>query len=243
MVLGPLAGAFADRLDRRWTLVLGDVLRGVLFVTIPLVGTLGWLYAATVLIECLALFWMPAKDATIPNLVPRKRLEAANQISLVATYGTAPVAAIVFAGMALPPACSTGLRAVVRPRPDLGRICVNAATFLVSGLVILRLDIPPSPGAGSTRARAACWRTIVDGWRFVGRTPVVRGLVVGMLGAFGAAGFVVGLAQTFVTDLGAGQAGLRRALRRPSSSASPAACGSARGCWRASRADGCSGCR
>ena len=35
----------------------------------------------------------------------------------------------------------------------------------------------------------------------------MRGLVIGMLGAFGAAGFVVGLSQTFVQDLGAGQAG------------------------------------
>src|SRR3954453_23301083 len=101
VLLGPLAGAVADRLDRRWTLVLGDVLRFALFATIPLIGTLTWLYVATVLIECVALFWMPAKDATIPNLVPPKRLETANQISLVATYGTAPVAAVVYAALAL----------------------------------------------------------------------------------------------------------------------------------------------
>jgi dTMP kinase len=50
-------------------------------------------------------------------------------------------------------------------------------------------------------------RLIIDGWKYVGSTPVVRGLVLGMLGAFAAAGFVIGLAQTFVQDLGAGQAG------------------------------------
>ena len=33
-------------------------------------------------------------------------------------------------------------------------------------------------------------RLIIDGWKFVGSTPVVRGLVLGMLGAFAAAGFV-----------------------------------------------------
>ena len=37
----------------------------------------------------------------MPNLVPRKRLEAANQLSLVATYGTAPVAALAFSGLVL----------------------------------------------------------------------------------------------------------------------------------------------
>ena len=206
VLLGPLAGAFADRLDRRWTLVLGDVLRGLLFITIPLVGTLGWLYAATVLIECLALFWMPAKDATIPNLVPHKRLEAANQISLVATYGTAPLAAIVYAGMALATGTVKDFVPWFALDPISVAIYVNAATFIVSGLVILRLDIPPSPGREHTR-ESSVLATILDGWRFVGRTPVVRGLVIGMLGAFGAAGFVVGLSQTFVQDLGAGQAG------------------------------------
>ena len=53
-------------------MVVGDVVRGALFVSIPIVGTLEWLYIATVLIECAALFWMPAKEATVPNLVPRQ---------------------------------------------------------------------------------------------------------------------------------------------------------------------------
>ena len=32
------------------------------------------------IIEAISLVWLPAKDATIPNLVPRDKLEAANQI-------------------------------------------------------------------------------------------------------------------------------------------------------------------
>jgi dTMP kinase len=206
VLLGPLAGALADRLDRRWTLVLGDLARFALFASIPLVGTLPWLYTATLLIECFALFWMPAKDATVPNLVPRRRLEAANQISLVATYGSAPVAAAVYSGLAL-------LDGVVRhlvPNWHLSPVEValwfNALTFLISALTIMRLDIPRGriPSGGK---QAGVIRSIVEGWRFVGGTPVVRGLVLGMLGAFAAAGFVVGLAQTYVSDLGAGQPG------------------------------------
>src|SRR6185312_3184787 len=89
--------------------------------------------------------------------------------------------------------------------PIVVAIYLNSLTFLVSGLVIWRLDIPPSPARAHIRESSVV-TTILDGWRFIGRTPLVRGLVLGMLGAFAAAGFVIGLSQTFVQDLGAGQA-------------------------------------
>ena len=46
----------------------------------------------------------------------------------------------------------------------------------------------------------------MDGAKFVSSSKVVRGLVVGMIGAFVAAGAVIGLARTFVGDLQAGDA-------------------------------------
>ena len=42
LVMAPIAGWIADRLDRRVTLIWGDYVRGALFLTIPLVGTLWW---------------------------------------------------------------------------------------------------------------------------------------------------------------------------------------------------------
>jgi dTMP kinase len=204
VLFGPLAGVVADRLPRRWTLVYGDVLRFLLFASIPLVGTLWWLYVATVLVEVVGLFWMPAKDATVPNLVPRRRLEAANQLSLVVTYGSAPVAALIFAGLTL----LSGVVDAAVPHfenPTYLALYANAVTFLVSGLVIWRLHFPQ--GGSPSAPQESVWHTAVEGWRFIGRTPLVRGLVLGMLGAFAAGGFVIGLAQSFVTDLGAGSPG------------------------------------
>ncbi len=205
VLLGPLAGAIADRLDRRWTLVLGDLLRFGLFLSIPIVGSLTWLYVATVLIECVALFWMPAKDATVPNIVPRRRLEAANQISLVATYGTAPLAALAFSGISLLNGILDNFLSRLETNPVDLALYVNAVTFLVSGLVIWNLEIPKR--RVPTGEQPSLLRSIVDGWTYIGTTPLVRGLILGMLGAFAAAGFVIGLAPSFVRDLGAGQPG------------------------------------
>ncbi|HEX2824561.1 MAG TPA: MFS transporter, partial [Streptosporangiaceae bacterium] len=36
LLFGPLAGAVADRLDRRMVMIVGDVVRGLLFLSIPL---------------------------------------------------------------------------------------------------------------------------------------------------------------------------------------------------------------
>ena len=46
-----------------------------------------------------------------------------------------------------------------------------------------------------------------DGWRYVSGTPMVRGLIIGIVGAFAAGGVVIGLARTFVADLGGGEPG------------------------------------
>ena len=206
IVFGPLAGALADRFSRRTVMIVGDGLRFLLICTIPLVGTLWWLYVATLLIECVGLFWAPAKEAAMPNFVPRDKLETANQLSLVADYGTAPVAALLFSGLAL---VNTPLHAVIPGLDASGdylALWVDALTFLVSAVVVWTITFPPVAHEASARGETL-WRTIVDGWQFVVRTPLVRGLVAGMLGAFAAGGLVIGLAQRFVKDLGAGAAG------------------------------------
>src|SRR5712691_3860826 len=52
LLLGPLAGAVADKFDRRINLIIGDVLRAVLYLSIPLnlvtgvVDKLTWMYVA-----------------------------------------------------------------------------------------------------------------------------------------------------------------------------------------------------
>lgn len=206
VVIGPIGGVIADRLDRRWTMVVCDVIRFALFLSIPIVATLWWLFVATFLIEAASLVWIPAKEATVPNIVPRERLETANQLSLFTTYGSAPVAAAVFAGLALVSGMLDNAVSSI-DEVDLA-LFFNAATFLVSALTILGLkEIPSRERVAGAQPHAGVWRTLVEGWRFVGRSRLVRGLVAGMLGATAAGGAVVGLARTFVTDLGAGDPG------------------------------------
>ncbi len=205
LVMGPVAGYIADRLDRRITLIWGDYIRGALFLTIPIVGELWWIFVVTVLVEAVSLVWGPAKDATVPNLVPPHRLEAANQLSLATTYGSALPAAAIFAGLTLVDKLYRQLFSVFPGGPIDLALYFNATTFIVSGLVIATLHhIPRGPADDHPEG---VWRVVVDGWKYVGTTPLVRGLVTGIIGAFAAGGVVIGLARTFVSDLGGGEPG------------------------------------
>jgi dTMP kinase len=207
VLIGPLAGYVADRLDRRWTLIVGDILRFAIFASIPLVNELPWLYVATVLIEIVSLVWLPAKDATIPNLVPRERLEAANQLSLATTYGSALPAAAIFTLLTLSTKGLSSAFGWSASVPVLLALYFNAFSFLLSAVVIATIKGIPRGSSVSTADQSTLWSTIVDGWAYVHRTPLIRGLVVGIVGAFAAGGVVIGLARVYVTDLKAGDPG------------------------------------
>ncbi len=205
ILLGPVAGAFADRFDRRKTMVVSDLLRFGLFASIPLVGELWWLFVAQFLIEAISLFWIPAKDAAVPNMIRRDQLEPANQLSLVTTYGFTPVlAAAVFAVLT----AADGLGQLIPglDEADLA-LYVNALTFLVAAVVIWNL--PSISGRRAARAEVtgdSFLRSLREGFSFAGHTPLVRGLVVGITGAFVAAGVVIATAQAFVVSMGGGAA-------------------------------------
>lgn len=205
VILGPIAGVIADKFDRKKVMIIGDILRALLFISIPIVGNYFWLYAATVLIECVTLFWSPAKEATVQNLVPKNRLENANQVSLFAAYGTAPLAAALFSLLSIfITGISTALSLGENSAVDLA-LYINALSFLFSAFTIFNLEIPKEH-LKKPEASSSIVSSLLDGGKFVSSSKIVRGLIVGLLGAFVAAGAVIGLARTFVGDLAGGDA-------------------------------------
>jgi dTMP kinase len=216
LVLGPVAGVVADRFDRRYTMVICDLVRFLLFASIPTVGlftenaalVVGWAAVATFIIETVSMAWAPAKDAAVPNLLPKARLELANQLTLATTYGITPVIA------ALSLSLLTRTIETVHPSlqgwftPTNVALWFNALTFLATALVVL-FGIKEISGRAVGRSREhkpGLLREFWHGWAYVGKTPVVRGLVLGMLGAFAGAGVVVGTGQFYARSLAGGDA-------------------------------------
>ena len=208
LLLGPVAGAIADRLNRRMTMITGDVIRGVLFLSIPIFPNLTWIYIAKFLAGCASLFWNPATAATIPNLVPKDKLEQANQLSLLTTYGTAPIAAGLFSVLALISVPLSHALPALNPNKVNLALYINAATYAVSALTVFFLREIRNPRASERISQPSVAKSIWEGWRFLQQTPVLRALALGMVGAFAAAGVVVGLGFVYITDtLHGGSAG------------------------------------
>ena len=204
--LGPIAGVIADRFDRRRLMILCDILRFALYLSIPLVGNYLWLYTATVLVETVTLFWSPAKEASVPNLVPKNKLESANQVSLLAAYGTAPIAALIFSMLALFSAGFTNfIPSKYASTADLA-LYIDALSFLYTAWVVFGLKEIPRGASSESASQQNIGKSLVEGFKFVNSSKLIRGLIFGMLGAFFAAGAVIGLARTFVGDLKAGDA-------------------------------------
>ena len=208
VLFGPIAGAFADRFDRRRTMVVSDIFRFLLFASIPLIGELWWLLVASFLIECASLFWTPAKEASVPNLVRRDQLESANQLSLLTTYGITPVAAAgVFSLLAFVSRLLAESVPFFRTNQVDLALYINALTFLVSALTVLRIRrISRGGWRPVDGSRPGLFRLLRDGWVFVGGTPFVRGLIIGILGAFAAGGAVIGTGKTYAASIGGGDA-------------------------------------
>ncbi|MSY02024.1 MAG: dTMP kinase [Actinobacteria bacterium] len=204
--LGPIAGVIADKLDRRKLMVICDILRTALYISIPIFHNYFWLYTATILVECVTLFWSPAKEASVPNLVPREKLESANQVSLLAAYGTAPIAAVLFTILSLFTSAFVALIPNFTATAVDIALYVNAASFAFAAFTIWNLREIPKGAAAKQAADTGILKSLLEGWKSVSGSKIIRGLVVGMVGAFVAAGAVIGLARTFVGDLGGGEA-------------------------------------
>jgi dTMP kinase len=206
VILGPFAGVIADRFDRRKLMVVCDILRFSLYLSIPIVGNYFWLYTASILAEIVTLFWSPAKEASVPNLVPKSKLESANQVSLLAAYGTAPLAAIVFSTLALfIGAINAALGNTTQASAADVALYLNAISFLFCALTVWGLKEIPA-GSSKKVAQNSIGKSLWEGFAFIKDSKIIRGLIFGMLGAFFAAGAVIGLARTFVDDLKAGEA-------------------------------------
>jgi predicted MFS family arabinose efflux permease len=171
-LLGSVAGVFADRWDRRATMIVTNLLLAAGLLPLLLVGDAGrvWIVYLVALVEsCLVQFFVPASSALLPQLVPAGDLVTANALN----SQTRDVARLVGA------ACG-GLIAALGGIRLLG--LADAATFCAAAGLLALIRLPrtePGRRAGDSaggRMRAV-WQDWVEGARVARRVPALRVLL------------------------------------------------------------------
>ncbi len=212
----PVAGVLVDRWDRKRVMVSCDLLRGAVLATLPFVRTLWGLVLASLVLEMATLLWSPAKEASVPNLVPTAKLTTANSLSLVAAYGTFPVAALLFAALAKLAEWLGGFQALgfLHITDESVAFYFDLLTFVGSAALISTLTLATQRQArtGSPwRLRidfSSAFRDIREGWRFMFMSPTVRAVMVALSTGLIGGGMVVPLGDVFSRQvLGGGSAG------------------------------------
>ncbi|MFQ5952828.1 MAG: MFS transporter [Candidatus Omnitrophota bacterium] len=83
-VIGPIAGVYVDRWDRKRTMIISDILRGVLVLAIPVFVHLDMMipiYILVFLIFSATRFFLPSKMSFIPAIVSEEKLMVANALA------------------------------------------------------------------------------------------------------------------------------------------------------------------
>ena len=204
ILFGPLAGTLVDRFDRKSLMIGSDIARGALYVVMPFLGPLWAIYLISFVIECFSLLWTPSRDASLPNLVPRRQLGNATSLGLVTTYGTLPLGGLVFAFLS----GGSDLLPWLQDNPTSLALWLDGATFAVSASLVSRIRITsPAPAKVGKFQLSRVGRDIVDGLKFLRESTLASAMTLGIVSAFSAVGAVLALGPIFARTLGAGNPG------------------------------------
>jgi MFS family permease len=174
-VAGPLAARAATKWDRRRTMLAMDLVRAGLVAVIPLIDRLAWVYVCSVVLEVASLVFLPARDASIPDLVAGEDLPTANGLVLGSSYGAIPVAAGAFAAVA----ALSPTRGLLGGHPFALVFWLDALSFLVSFACIRQLTGlgKAEPSEPALADAAALHQPGERGFRAAFRIPLVRSVL------------------------------------------------------------------
>jgi dTMP kinase len=213
--LAPVAGVLLDRWDRKRVMVGCDVGRGLVLLSLPFVDSIPQLVVISFLLEVMTVMWSPAKEAETPNMVPPGHLATANSLSMVAAYGSIPLAAALFAGLAKFADILSRNESLAFLNESSLAVYFDVLTYLVSAVLISTLRFggrQRSATATATTSRrmdfSGTFTEFKEGWHFIAGNRMVTAVMVGLGTGLIGGGMLVPLGPLFTDQvLGGGTAG------------------------------------
>jgi MFS family permease len=188
VLLAPVAGALADRWDRRKTMIWSNVAGGSMTLSAVLLHASGRLsisliYVIVVGISTASIFLRPAFGSSTALLVPKEQLGRAN--------------GLVQSGLSVVQVIAPLLGGALMSAIDIGGILsIDLGSYALATAALLCVRFPVHR-AQSDVARASIWSNMLDGARYLARKPEL----VKLLGFMAAINVVLGMAGVLATPL------------------------------------------
>jgi MFS family permease len=181
LVFSAYAGILADRLDRRRIMWVSDIASGsilLVFATILAIGytPAGWtLLILSFLTSSIRCFFLPAKSAAIPNLLPADRVLEGNAFSMI-TQSLMPLIGLAFSASLMAP-----LYALSPEWFFFACVVLNASSFFGSAYFIGKLPkIQPERMESRTEKSTGDFKL---GLQYIGQRPELK-VLIAMLTVF-----------------------------------------------------------
>jgi MFS family permease len=199
-IVGPIAGVYVDRWDRKMTLFFCDLIRGALILTIPFIfiaqHSMIPIYIIVFLAFCLSRFYVPAKMSIIPEIVPQEQLHVANSLATV-TGMIAFVMGALLGGL------------IVEYGGARGGFLCDAITFFISALLVAFITrdrkkylAKPDEIVAAGKEMAGAYKNllheIMDGVRYIMANRDIRYIINLMMILFMAVGAIYVVIIVFI---------------------------------------------
>lgn len=172
LLIGPIAGAVVDRLDRRWLMISVDSGRALLLAVFAvLVGSGGggsvWvLYLVVFLIASGETFVDTSSQAILPTLVPKARLNSANgrlfsAMTITNRFIGPPLGGFLFGAAAALP------------------IAADSASFALAAVLMFGLAGSFRPSGDDQESIDTIMTSVVEGMRWLWQNGPIRAFAIG----------------------------------------------------------------
>lgn len=195
-VIGPIAGVYIDRWDRKRTMVTCDILRGLLVLLIPL-SFIYWeyifpIYIVVFMIFSITRFFLTSQLSIIPDIVSSEKLLTANSLNTL----TRIIATIISFGV------GGILVAIVGTR---GGFYIDSATYFVSAimlsLIIFNKDIVQKEDQEEKeKKKKSVFKEIKDGIRYIFKDKSLHFPMLIMFSLMAGAGAIYTVLIVFIQE-------------------------------------------
>jgi len=160
VLLGPLAGALADRWDRRLTMIGCDIIRAGLVLLVPVAAPIDirLVYVLAFAVATVSILFRPAKNAIVPLVVDEPDLVTANS-AISVTETLADLLGYPAAGLLV-----AALGSIIG-----AAFVVDSATYVVSALLLWSMATERSDHVTERFSLRAIGQEMVEGWLFLRR--------------------------------------------------------------------------